>query len=163
MVKVSPGESLYAREHAHPGRRTWHGEGQLPENRRIRQDTHKLQGEHSTGRVGSRQIAIYARTRTDWKENIARRRSALGESLYTREHAHPGRRASHGEGQPSANRCIRQNTHNLEGEHGTGRVGPRRIAVYARTRTYWKENIARGMSALSESLYTRKHAHPGRT
>ena len=62
------------------------------------------------GKVSPRQIAVYARTRTRWKENV---------------------------GQPSANRCIRENTDLLEGKHGTGKVSPRQIIVHARTQTIW--------------------------
>ena len=90
-------ESLHTQKHAPLGRGTWHREGQ------------------------PWRIAICARTRTSWKENMAQGRSALED------------------------RYVRENTHLLEGEHGTGKVNSLRIAPYAETRTSWKKNIARGM------------------
>ena len=90
---------------------------------------------------------------------MERGRSTLDELLYTREHALAERRPRHEEGQPWENCCTRENMHLLEGEHGPGKVSPRRITVYANTRTAWKEPMERIRSASNSGGHVSMQAH----
>lgn len=69
------------------------------------------------------------KTRTHWRQSTAGRGSINGEQSDTQEHTHPGGGTQNREGQGMVNSRTQGNTHNLEEEHGMGRLNEWRTII----------------------------------
>jgi hypothetical protein len=121
--------------HALPESGTWPKDYQCRASRSKHEVTHILGVGHSQRTIRIEKAGQNTRSRTIWRQDTAKAKSASSKQVKTRGHAHPesGTRPKHH--QRRASRSKHRITHNLRTGHSQSTISIREVGQNTRSRT----------------------------